>query len=650
MRKAGRQKDAIWKYFDEIPSGQSKGIRARCKDCGKELQGLVQRLRNHKLICKLPDQPDSEQEEEDGIMVLPEQAELPELNSEHNSDISSATDEAYDISQPGTSGFSPRTSTPQPPSSTPWTLSRKRSHSRTPSPLPVFLSPQGPSQKEPSTTVAASPAVKKCSLSSGSMQQFTIKTTKEDKKCLDYLVARMIYGTNSSFRLVEHDCFREMMDAARPGYKLPTRRDVAGRLLDEVFDSETEKAVNMLQGQTVCMSLDGWSNVSNEPVICSSVTVHSSTSCEVHLVDTVDTSGHSHTAEYLLEVVKNSISVAEQKFRCKIGSFVTDNAANVTKMRTELMKENGLICYGCSAHLLNLLAKDFEISNIKEHVVQIVKYFRNNHAASAAYRAAGGQALVVPQDVRWNTLADCLEVYLKNWPILLGVCDGEKRKELDKSIIRKVMDRNIKRTAEDMLKILKHISVALDKVQSDACNIGDATEVWKNLEGQLNQDFDDHDGADFVTKLEKRKKQALTPAHYLANILHPVHRGQQLSPEEENSAMEWAHEEFPNSMPLIMKFKAKLPPFVPYLFSDFSTEAGPLVWWLALGSNLKDNDRELMTKLFTTTASSAGVERIFSSFGLVQSSIRNRLGTAKAAKLVFIFKRLNRKADGDDLH
>ena len=74
MRKAGRQKDAIWKLFDEIPSGQSKVIRARCKECGKELQGLVQRLCYHKLICELLDQPDSEQEEEDSMMVLPEQA------------------------------------------------------------------------------------------------------------------------------------------------------------------------------------------------------------------------------------------------------------------------------------------------------------------------------------------------------------------------------------------------------------------------------------------------------------------------------------------------------------------------------------------------------------------------------------------------
>ena len=41
------------------------------------------------------------------------------------------------------------------------------------------------------------------------------------------------------------------------------------------------------------------------------------------------------------------------------------------------------------------------------------------------------------------------------------------------------------------------------------------------------------------------------------------------------------------------------------------------------------------------SASSAGVERIFSTFGFIHSKIRNRLGTEKAGKLVFIYKLLN---------
>ena len=40
-------------------------------------------------------------------------------------------------------------------------------------------------------------------------------------------------------------------------------------------------------------------------------------------------------------------------------------------------------------------------------------------------------------------------------------------------------------------------------------------------------------------------------------------------------------------------------------------------------------------------AATAGLERIFSTFGLVHSKLRNRLGTEKASKLTFIFRCLN---------
>lgn len=45
--------------------------------------------------------------------------------------------------------------------------------------------------------------------------------------------------------------------------------------------------------------------------------------------------------------------------------------------------------------------------------------------------------------------------------------------------------------------------------------------------------------------------------------------------------------------------------------------------------------------ILTAKATTANVERIFSSFGVVQSKLRNRLGLEKAAKLVFLFKMLN---------
>lgn len=95
-----------------------------------------------------------------------------------------------------------------------------------------------------------------------------------------------------------------------------------------------------------------------------------------------------------------------------------------------------ILTYGCSAHLLNLLAQDLRIDNIKEQVVHIVKYFRNNQFASSKYKQEGGLKLTLSCDVRWNTMAQCLSSYIKNWSILMKVCE-EHRNKLDKIIYNK---------------------------------------------------------------------------------------------------------------------------------------------------------------------------------------------------------------------
>ena len=149
---------------------------------------------------------------------------------------------------------------------------------------------------------------------------------------------------------------------------------------------------------------------------------------------------------------------------------------------------------------------------MKEHIIQIVKYFRNTHLPAAWYKVAGGKKLVLPLDVRWNTLADCLQSYLDNWATILKVCE-EHRDSIDVIVARKVQDLSIKRNAENYLKRMKPIAISLDKVQSDSCKLSESVEVWK----RLSEDMASSQPLVVSQKVEKRYNQALTAAHYLAN-------------------------------------------------------------------------------------------------------------------------------------
>jgi len=83
-------------------------------------------------------------------------------------------------------------------------------------------------------------------------------------------------------------------------------------------------------------------------------------------------------------------------------------------------------------------------------------------------------------------------------------------------------------------------------------------------------------------------------------------------------------------------------PFKFYLFNEnVVLKIKPLTWWSALEKNLTKEMNDMVKQLFTSCASSAGIERIFSTYGIVHTKLRNRLGIEKSAKLVSVFKSLN---------
>jgi Protein of unknown function (DUF 659)/hAT family C-terminal dimerisation region len=611
MSNAGRKQDPIWGCYIKLPNVTGKtGSRAKCKDCGAEMQGLVVRLKDHMQKCKGGADDEQLPDFDNGIATTATGQQQGQSASTHDS-ATTSSDMMNDMQEASTSGGIGRIDTTS-------TGTRVK--------------------PEIDVQTLTRPTKVRC------LDNFVTKTTRSEKEILDEQIARFVYATNSSFRIVEHEEFKKTVQLLRPGYTPPSRWDVAGKLLNTVHAKCLKTGKELLQGKTVCMSLDGWSNVHNEPIICATVTSNS----DIYLVDTIDTSGHAHDAGYLSEVAVNAVKKCETTFCCYVRSFVTDNAANMAKMRKELQEREDVdvVTYGCSAHLMNLLAKDLEIENIKEHVVRVTKYFRNNHLAAAAYKSTGGLRLIMPQEVRWNTMADCLETYISQWPKLMAVCE-QNRDEIDKDISNIVTNIGVKRSAEELLQRLKPIAVALDSVQRDSCNIAEAVEIWKKLKSDLPLE-----SRDSKKKFQKRFDQALSPYHFLANIIHPQYRGKNLTDAEYDTGMSLAAEEYAASVPDLINYKAEAVPFQRFMFEmNVLDTVKPVDWWKSLSDRLNKQTVDLASQLVTATASSAGVERVFSSFGLVQSTLRNRLGSERAGKLVFLFKLMNNKpAEGENEH
>ncbi|KAK2170282.1 hypothetical protein LSH36_3g03045 [Paralvinella palmiformis] len=95
---------------------------------------------------------------------------------------------------------------------------------------------------------------------------------------------------------------------------------------------------------------------------------------------------------------------------------------------------------------------------------------------------------------------------------------------------------------KNLLQQLSPISKALDTLQSDTFTIADACEQWLTI--LQCPGLKPHE-----KKLKHRFKQAMTPHHFLANLLHPVYCGIKLLPDQVNTTHELLHETSPDLLP-----------------------------------------------------------------------------------------------------
>ena len=127
------------------------------------------------------------------------------------------------------------------------------------------------------------------------MDKYVLMTSEKELKDINKSIAEYVYATNASFRSVEHPTFKNMLNKCRPGLgnKGPTRSKVANELLEEVYLDCEEYFKESLCNKTICLAMDGWSNVHREPIVCVTATVDR----KVYLIDSIDTQAERHTGE-----------------------------------------------------------------------------------------------------------------------------------------------------------------------------------------------------------------------------------------------------------------------------------------------------------------------------------------------------------------
>lgn len=123
-----------------------------------------------------------------------------------------------------------------------------------------------------------------------------------------------------------------------------------------------------------------------------------------------------------------------------------------------------------------------------------------------------------------------------------------------------------------------------------------------------------------------RMNMNLTADHYTAYLLTPKYYREHLNDEELSSVCEHLTTIDDTLVPIVMKYQAKTAPFQTFRFvAGAVDEVHPLSWWkLIPDASINSKFITYITQLMTAVNSSASIERVFSTFGLVHSKIRYR--------------------------
>jgi hypothetical protein len=151
----------------------------------------------------------------------------------------------------------------------PWvTLQQKKKEAE----IKMFLeSNAAETPKRRSTRLSTSPSstVTKRLFQTPGKKKSGTSSAKKTKKMTHHerhiAIAKAIFSTGAAFRIVENPFFRKMFDDET---EVPSRFQVAGDLLDEVYKSEREKAVRVLASvKALCIVTDGWTSRTTESII-----------------------------------------------------------------------------------------------------------------------------------------------------------------------------------------------------------------------------------------------------------------------------------------------------------------------------------------------------------------------------------------------
>ena len=259
------------------------------------------------------------------------------------------------------------------------------------------------------------------------------KRAKSITESIAYFIAKDMQPIS----VVQGQGFLHMAGCFEPRYQVPHRKTFMDRELPRLYEKTKTEVVAITHScDSFALTTDCWSSRANQSYI--GVTLHTITNdWELKSVTLENHElSESHTSENLAAALKDILAkwyLDESKLSCT----TIDNAANIQKAVVDLLKWNGLGCFG---HTINLCVKaglkQCEVQTAISRCSRLVTYFRKSpHATSILTKKQEAlymkkHKLLQDIDTRWNSTFDMISRIIEQQASICAALLEQKRMDL----------------------------------------------------------------------------------------------------------------------------------------------------------------------------------------------------------------------------
>lgn len=409
------------------------------------------------------------------------------------------------------------------------------------------------------------------------------------------------------------------VDSTKFKYNIPCRQTLSTSVLQKLYTNLDGEKKKLLSDKESAVIVDGWLNKSsNDKLLVFTLRSH-----EIHNIFLAahDINIETEDTKSLAANITNVIKLSKDKFNTDVWAVSTDNDAKIKAGAREARNTHGkqLLQATCCSHSGNLFIKTTAKNKFSDQVTDVATAFSDSKMTALLRKFKGTRIEKFP-DTRFCFYRNTCQSIYKNLDAMKSIISIPDV-TVSTTIADLVFSDTFKRNLQDNLRSLRPVCELINKCQDASKNIADGTEYWLALELPNNE---------FAEELEKRKKKAILPSGYAANLMHNKYLGIRMNDDQKTIALEYLkkHLDTEEGTAELMTFINNRANYI--YFTENCDD--PVTFWTMLRDELPQLSR-LLLRLFLLPASTAMIESFFSGWNHVCTKWRNRLTRERSAML-----------------